>query len=165
MRDHRRQAAFGVHLRDPLRAIGGINRCAVVEAIGQAGRVPHKVQHRHGRAAGCQPAKAGNEFGHRIIQRHFALFPQHQQRHARHRLGHGIKPEDRIGAHRRAGRQIHLPDQAVMRDRAAPPDQGLRAGQGAGRDLRFQEARNPRQPVFGKSRHAHGSGYNGHGHE
>ena len=35
-----------------------------------------------------------------------------------------------------------------MRDGAAPPDQGQRAGQGAIRDLAFQETRNARQPLW-----------------
>ena len=57
----------------------------------------------------------------------------------------------RIG---RAAAEIHLAHQAVMRDAAAAPDQGQRPGQGAGRDLRLQKARDARQPVFAKILHA-----------
>ena len=50
-----------------------------------------------------------------------------------------------------AAAEIDRAHQALMRQAAAPPDQGQRAGQGAGRDLRFQKARDARQPFCWKN--------------
>ena len=104
-----------------LGAIGGIDRIALHEAVGEARGVGQQVAEvdlalgRHGLDLAAAAARhdarvgeSGNELRDRVVELKAAFFVEHHDRRRGERLGHGVDAEDRVGPHRLVAGHIRL---------------------------------------------------------
>ena len=107
-------------------AICGIDVRALLEAVGQSGRVPHQVDDAHRRARAPRAERADEaafvdaEIAplrdvamHGIVERDATFLDQHHQRDAGERLGHGVDAEDRVFLQRAVALDVHAAERAA----------------------------------------------------
>ena len=137
--------------RDEVDAVLGIHtidRILRIEAVAETGRVAEHVVDRRLAARRLEShtlAVHAGEHLHvlerrdvlveRIAQLELAFLVQHQQRHARHGLGHRVEAEQAVRAHRGVGFALGHAERFQVRDATAARDQRDDAGFAAGIDL------------------------------
>ena len=156
--------ARALEIVDLFAAIGGVNRGALLKAIGEAAGMAQQIDHLHGcrcragderhtTAARLKHAGLGElrqNARHWIAQRDLALFHQLHERHRSDRLGHAGDAENRILLQRLTGSRVSL--KRKMCNLVTAPDQQGRVRQQAGVDVfRLDIGINAGKPVWQKA--------------